>query len=179
MEKTRRDKVIELLIIKLLKYPRRTVYDITKKWMESGMSKRKEQKLGVTKSHATFVARLKRSIKANPGRPCPSSPEAWGPPVVVPWMDSVASGTRTHSSRTWRPPTRQTCSVLAEEECAQLLGLQHLAPQQPDLNLCDYYFNTASLKASIKSEINKLDPAEVSMDCESFRCRLEDILEAE
>ncbi|QQP36558.1 Hypothetical protein FKW44_021697, partial [Caligus rogercresseyi] len=28
-------------IIKLLKYPRRTVYDITKKWEESGMSKRK------------------------------------------------------------------------------------------------------------------------------------------
>ncbi|QQP53214.1 Transposable element tcb2 transposase [Caligus rogercresseyi] len=37
----------------------------------------------------------------------------------------------------------------------------------------------AFLKASIKSEINKLDPAEVSTDCERFRRRLEDILEAE
>ncbi|QQP52118.1 Uncharacterized protein FKW44_004146 [Caligus rogercresseyi] len=50
MEKTRRNTVIELMcaghrpaaIIKLLKYLRRTVYDITKKWEESGMSKRKE-----------------------------------------------------------------------------------------------------------------------------------------
>ncbi|QQP54960.1 Transposable element tcb1 transposase, partial [Caligus rogercresseyi] len=30
-------------------------------------------------------------------------------------------------------PQGQTCTVLAEEECAQLLGLQHLAPQQPHL----------------------------------------------
>ncbi|QQP36807.1 Transposable element tcb2 transposase [Caligus rogercresseyi] len=28
-------------------------------------------------------------------------------------------------------PQGQTCAVLAEEECVQLLGLQHLAPQQP------------------------------------------------
>ncbi|QQP36881.1 Uncharacterized protein FKW44_022115, partial [Caligus rogercresseyi] len=33
-------------------------------------------------------------------------------------------------------------------------------PNSSDLNPCDYYFNEASLKASIKSEMNKLDPAE-------------------
>ncbi|QQP40336.1 Uncharacterized protein FKW44_014342 [Caligus rogercresseyi] len=37
----------------------------------------------------------------------------------------------------------------------------------------------ASLKASIKLEINKLDLAEGSMDCERCRRHLEDILEAE
>ncbi|QQP50314.1 Transposable element tcb1 transposase [Caligus rogercresseyi] len=98
MEQTWRDTVIELLFaghrtaatIKLLKYPRRTVYDITKKWEESGMSKRKEHKPRSDRiCKPIFVA----GLKANPGRPCPSSPEAWGPPVVFPWMDSVASGT--------------------------------------------------------------------------------------
>ncbi|QQP32889.1 Uncharacterized protein FKW44_024070, partial [Caligus rogercresseyi] len=39
--------------------------------------------------------------------------------------------------------------------------------------------NVTSLKASIKSEMNKLDPAEVSTACGRFRHRLEDILEAE
>ncbi|QQP51357.1 Transposable element tcb1 transposase, partial [Caligus rogercresseyi] len=76
-------------------------------------------------------------------------------------------------------PHGQTFAVLAEEECAQFLGLLHLAPNSPDLNPCDYYFNMASLKASIRSEINKLDPVEVFKDCERFRRRLEDILEAE
>ncbi|QQP53533.1 Uncharacterized protein FKW44_006043 [Caligus rogercresseyi] len=52
-------------------------------------------------------------------------------------------------------------------------------PNSPDLNPCDYYFNEASLKASIKSEMDKLDPAEVSTACGRFRRRLEDILEAE
>ncbi|QQP34929.1 Uncharacterized protein FKW44_022989 [Caligus rogercresseyi] len=42
-----------------------------------------------------------------------------------------------------------------------------------------HHSNVASLKASIKSEMNKLDPAEVSTACEKFRRRLEDILEAE
>ncbi|QQP55273.1 Uncharacterized protein FKW44_008409, partial [Caligus rogercresseyi] len=63
----------------------------------------------------------------------------------------------------------------------------------PDLNPCNYYVygklerevcathhsNVASLKASIKSEMNKLDPAEVSTVCGRFRRRLENILEAE
>ncbi|QQP50606.1 Uncharacterized protein FKW44_011655, partial [Caligus rogercresseyi] len=67
------DTVIELLcagqrpsaIIKLLKYPR-TVYDMTKKWEKSGMSKRKEHKPRTDQiCTPTFVAGLKRSIKAN------------------------------------------------------------------------------------------------------------------
>ncbi|QQP56371.1 Uncharacterized protein FKW44_001001 [Caligus rogercresseyi] len=53
------------------------------------------------------------------------------------------------------------------------------APNSPDLNPCDYYFNVASLKAFIKSEMNKLDPAEVSTACRRLRRRLEDILKAE
>ncbi|QQP55079.1 Transposable element tcb1 transposase, partial [Caligus rogercresseyi] len=168
MEKTWRDTVIELLcaghrpaaIIKLLKYPRRTVYDITKKLEESGMSKRKEHKPRIDWiCTLTFVAGLKRSIKANPGTP----------------MSILARKRGVHLSSSpgwtlWLPGPRQTCAVLAEEECAQLLGLQHLAPNSPDLNPCDYYCNVASLKASIKSEMNKLDPA--------FRRRLEHILEA-
>ncbi|QQP34817.1 Transposable element tcb1 transposase [Caligus rogercresseyi] len=54
------------------------------------MSKRKEHKPRSDRiCTPTFVAGLKRSIKANPGT---HGQEAWGPPVV-PWMDSVASGT--------------------------------------------------------------------------------------
>ncbi|QQP52996.1 Transposable element tcb2 transposase [Caligus rogercresseyi] len=58
--------------------------------------------------------------------------EAWCPPVVVSWMDSVAAGTPYTFQQDSAPrPQDQTCVVLAEEECAQLLGLQHLAPRQP------------------------------------------------
>ncbi|QQP38266.1 Uncharacterized protein FKW44_018794 [Caligus rogercresseyi] len=42
-----------------------------------------------------------------------------------------------------------------------------------------HHSNVASLKASIKSEMNKVDPAEVSTACVRFRRRLEDIFEAE
>ncbi|QQP56066.1 Uncharacterized protein FKW44_000615, partial [Caligus rogercresseyi] len=101
MEQTRRGTVIELLcaghrpaaIIKLLKYPRRTVYDITKKWEESGMSKRKEHNPRSDRiCTSSFVAGLKKSIKANPGTPM-SILARKRPPVVVPWMESVTSGT--------------------------------------------------------------------------------------
>ncbi|QQP49429.1 Transposable element tcb2 transposase [Caligus rogercresseyi] len=196
MEQTRRDTVIELLcaghrpaaIIKLLKYPKRTVYDITKKWEESGMSKRKEHKPRSDRiCTPTFVAGLKRSIKVYPGTPMSILARKRGvhlsssldglcgfrDPVYIP----AGLGARPHG---------QTCAVLAEDECAQLLGLQHLAPQQPRpepmrllLVYATHHSNMASLKASIKSEINKLDPAEVSTDCKRFRRRLEDILEAE
>ncbi|QQP49084.1 Uncharacterized protein FKW44_009612, partial [Caligus rogercresseyi] len=48
----------------------RTVCDITKKWEESGMSKRKEYKPRYDRiCTPTFVAGLKRSIKANLGTP--------------------------------------------------------------------------------------------------------------
>ncbi|QQP58006.1 Uncharacterized protein FKW44_003182 [Caligus rogercresseyi] len=42
-----------------------------------------------------------------------------------------------------------------------------------------HHSNVASLKASIKSEMHKLDPAEISTACRRFRRHLEDILEAE
>ncbi|QQP36091.1 Transposable element tcb1 transposase [Caligus rogercresseyi] len=181
MEQTRRDKVIELLcaaIIKLLKYPRRTVYDITKKWEESGMSKRKENKPRSDRiCTPTFVAGLKSSIKANPGRHIHPRQEAWDPPV-----DRI-QGHQERLGIQELCPEGQTCAVLAEEECAQLLGFQYLAPQQPrpePMEVCaPHHNNVASLKASIKSEMNKLDPAEVSTACGRFRRRLEDILEVE
>ncbi|QQP40962.1 Transposable element tcb2 transposase [Caligus rogercresseyi] len=141
MEQTRRDTVIELLcaghhpaaIIKLLKYPRRTVYDITKKWEKSGMTKRKEHKPRSDRiCTPTFVPGVKRSIKANPGTPmsilarkrpqdCRHSLDGLcglRDPVHIP----AGLGAR---------PQGQTCAVLAEEECAQLLGLQHLNPPEP------------------------------------------------
>ncbi|QQP36388.1 Uncharacterized protein FKW44_021468 [Caligus rogercresseyi] len=114
MEQTRRDTVIDLLcaghrpstIIKLLKYPRRTVYDITKKWEESRMSKRKEHKPRSTRSalpHFWLVSR-------GPSRPSGDAhvhprQKAWGPPVVDPLDGLCAPGPRTHSSRTRCPPT--------------------------------------------------------------------------
>ncbi|QQP38395.1 Transposable element tcb1 transposase [Caligus rogercresseyi] len=189
MEQTRRDTVIELLcagyrraaIIKLLKYPWRTFYEITKKWEESGMSKRKEHKPRSDRiCTPTFVAGLKRSIKANPRTPvsilAKKRPQDWRRPLdgLCGLRDPVHIPVGLCAR-----PRGQTCSVLVEEEFFQLLGLQHLAPNSPDLNPCDYYFNVASLKASIKSEMNKLDPAEVSTECGRFRRRLEDILEAE
>ncbi|QQP58452.1 Uncharacterized protein FKW44_003775 [Caligus rogercresseyi] len=102
MEQTRRDTVIELLcaghrpaaIIKLLKYPRRTVYDITKKWRSQGCPRGRSTSLGVTESarpHLWLVSRgPSRPIR---GRPCPSSPGGVGSTCRRPWMDSVASGT--------------------------------------------------------------------------------------
>ncbi|QQP53123.1 Transposable element tcb1 transposase, partial [Caligus rogercresseyi] len=143
------DTVIELLcaghgpaaIIKLLKYPKRTGYDITKKWEESGISKRKEHK---PRSDGSARPHLWLSIG---DAHVHSRQEAWGPSVVVPWMDSVASGT---------PYTFQQDSAPAHK--AKLV--QSWLKRIPDLNPCYYYFNVTSLKASIKSEMNKLDPAE-------------------
>ncbi|QQP56722.1 Transposable element tcb1 transposase, partial [Caligus rogercresseyi] len=118
-----------------------TLYDITKKWEESGMSKRKKHKPRsdqFARPHLWLVSRgPSRPIR---GRPCPSSPGSVGStcrrpldglcglrdPVHIP----AGLGARPHG---------QTCAVLAEEECAQLLGLQHLAPNSPNLNPCDYY----------------------------------------
>ncbi|QQP55008.1 Transposable element tcb2 transposase [Caligus rogercresseyi] len=181
MEQTRRDTVIELLcagqrpaaIIKLLKYPWRTFYDITKKWEESGMSKRKEHK---PRSDwictPTFVTGLKRSIKANLRTPM-----------------SILARKRPQDCR--RPldglcglrdpvhiPAKLVQSWL-KKNFSNFWDFNTWPPNSPDLNPCDYYFNVASLKASIKSEMNKLDPAEVSTECGRFRRRLEDILEAE
>ncbi|QQP51944.1 Transposable element tcb1 transposase [Caligus rogercresseyi] len=58
------------------------------------MSKRKEHKPRVTES-ARHICGWSQEVHQGTirGRPCPSSPGAWGPPVVVPWMASVASGT--------------------------------------------------------------------------------------
>ncbi|QQP35351.1 Uncharacterized protein FKW44_023547, partial [Caligus rogercresseyi] len=70
MEQTRRDTVIDLLcaghgpaaIIKLLKYPRRTVYDITKKWEESRISKRKDTSPGVNPGTPMSILARKRGV---------------------------------------------------------------------------------------------------------------------
>ncbi|QQP40504.1 Transposable element tcb1 transposase [Caligus rogercresseyi] len=97
------------------------------------MSKRKEHKHRSDRiCTPSFVAGLKRSIKANPGTPMSILARKRGihlsssldslcglrDPVHIP----AGLGAR---------PQGQTCAVLAEEECAQLPGLQHLAPQQP------------------------------------------------
>ncbi|QQP41526.1 Hypothetical protein FKW44_015929 [Caligus rogercresseyi] len=58
------------------------------------MSKRKEHKPRSDRiCTPTFVAGSQESIKANPRTSCPSSPGSVLKTVVVPWMDSVASGT--------------------------------------------------------------------------------------
>ncbi|QQP42287.1 Hypothetical protein FKW44_016901, partial [Caligus rogercresseyi] len=74
--------------------PQETVYDITKKWEESGMSKRKEHKPRVTGSDA-YICGWSTEIHQGQSGDAHVHPrqEAWAPLVVVPWMDSVASGT--------------------------------------------------------------------------------------
>ncbi|QQP32937.1 Transposable element tcb1 transposase [Caligus rogercresseyi] len=93
------------------------------------MSRGRSTSPGVTDLHAHICGGLKRSIKANPGTPMSILPGSVG--STCPWMDSVASGTLYTFQQDSAHPQGQTCAVLAEEECAQLLGLQHLAPQQP------------------------------------------------
>ncbi|QQP51625.1 Uncharacterized protein FKW44_013045 [Caligus rogercresseyi] len=57
------------------------------------VSKRKEHKPRSDRiCTPKFVAGLKRSIKAIRDAHVHPRQEAWGTPVVVPWMDSVASG---------------------------------------------------------------------------------------
>ncbi|QQP55037.1 Transposable element tcb2 transposase [Caligus rogercresseyi] len=169
MEQTQRDTVIELLcgghrpaaIIKLLKYPRRTVYDITKKWEESGMSKRKEHKPRSDRiCTSSFVAGLKKSIKANPGTP----------------MSILAKKRGQDSTPAHKAKLVQSC---LKKNFPNFWEFNTWPPNSPDLNPCDYYFNVASLKASTKSEMKKLDPAEVFTACGRFRRRLKGILEAE
>ncbi|QQP50924.1 Transposable element tcb2 transposase [Caligus rogercresseyi] len=85
-------------------------------------------------------------------------------------MDSVASGTPYTFQQDSAPAHRaKLVHILAEEECAQLLGLQQPAPQQarPETmrlllveevgeEVCaTHHSNVASLKASIKSEMNR------------------------
>ncbi len=78
MEQCRRDAIIELYhaghnpkdIIKLLKYPKSTVYDVIKRFNGKGDYKRKNHKPRSDKIRTpTFLAGLKKSIRANPGMP--------------------------------------------------------------------------------------------------------------
>ncbi|QQP49348.1 Transposable element tcb1 transposase [Caligus rogercresseyi] len=180
MEQNRRDTVIELLCAghrpaAIIKYPRRTVYDITKKWEESGMSKRKEHKPRSDRiCTPTFVAGLKRSIMANPGMPMSilarkrgqDSAPAHTAKLVQSWLKKNVPN--FWDFNTWPPqqPRPEPMRLLLVGKLEREVYATH-------------HSNMASLKASIKLEINKLDPAEVSTDCERFRRRLEDILEAE
>ncbi|QQP51699.1 Uncharacterized protein FKW44_013135 [Caligus rogercresseyi] len=145
MEQTRRDTVIELLcaghrpaaITKLLKYPRRTVYGITKKWEESEMSKRKSTSLGVTESARPHLWQVSRGpSRPIQGRPCPSSPGAWGPPVVVPWMDSVTSGTPYTSAPAH---TAKLVQSWLKKNVPNFWDFNTWPPNSPGLNSCDYY----------------------------------------
>ena len=75
MEQTRRSAICELRhaghtplkIIKLLKYPRQTVYDVCKRFDEMGKEQRSAHNSRRNRIlKPTFLAGLKRSIKANP-----------------------------------------------------------------------------------------------------------------
>ncbi|QQP53260.1 Transposable element tcb1 transposase [Caligus rogercresseyi] len=172
MEQTRRDTVIELLcaghhpaaIIKLLKYPRRTVYDITKKWEESGMSKKKE--------HKPRSDRICTPTFANPGTPMP---------ILTRKPGVHLSSSPDGLCDVQDPPAHKAKLVQSwlKKNMPNFWDFNTCLPNSPDLNPCDNYFNVASLKASIKWEMNKLDPVEVSTACGRFRGRLEDIFEAE
>ena len=78
MEQTRRSAICELRraghtplkIIKLLKYPRQTVYDVCKRLDEMGKEQRSAHNSRRDRIlKPTFLAGLKRSIKANPAVP--------------------------------------------------------------------------------------------------------------
>ncbi|QQP39358.1 Uncharacterized protein FKW44_020220, partial [Caligus rogercresseyi] len=139
MEQTRRDTVIELLcaghrptaIIKLLKYPRRTVYDITKKWEESGMSKRYEHRPGMTGSSQEVH---QGDTHAHPRK------KAWGPPVVVPWMDSVASGTPYIFQQDSAPIHKaKFVQSWLRKNVPNFSDVNSWPPNSPDLSPSDYY----------------------------------------
>ncbi|QQP37805.1 Transposable element tcb2 transposase [Caligus rogercresseyi] len=163
MEQTRRDTVIELLcaghspaaIIKLLKYPRRTVYDITKKWEESGMSKRKEHKPRSDRICTPHICGWSQEVHQGQSGDAHVHPrqEAWGPPVVVPWMDFDSAPAHTAKLvQSW-----------LKKNVPNFWDFNTWPPNSPDLNPSDYYLwgklerevyathhsNMASLKASI------------------------------
>ncbi|QQP53540.1 Transposable element tcb1 transposase [Caligus rogercresseyi] len=141
-------------------------YDITKKWEESGMSKRKEHNPG-------------RSIKTNPGTPMSILAKKRGSTCRRPLDESVASGT---------PYTFQKDSVPAHKAKLVQSWLKKNVPNFWDFNTCpnspdlNYVTTTCRkqcgvLKASIKSEMNKVDPAGFLV--RGSGVRLEDIFEAE
>ena len=77
MEQARRSAVLELHraghskanIVRLLKYPKSTVYAVVKRYKETREDNRKSHKPRLDKIHSPrFVAGLKRSIDANPGK---------------------------------------------------------------------------------------------------------------
>ncbi|QQP39126.1 Transposable element tcb2 transposase [Caligus rogercresseyi] len=138
--------------------PRRTVYDITKKGRSTSPR--------VTGSaRPQFVAGIKRSIKANPGTA-----------HAHPRQEAVIKKDLGYKSYALKAKLVQSW---LKKNVPNFWDFNTWPPNSPHLSPCDYYFNVASLKASIKSEMNKLDPAEVSMACGRFRRRLEDIFEAE
>ncbi|QQP37616.1 Uncharacterized protein FKW44_017939, partial [Caligus rogercresseyi] len=113
----------------MLKYPKRTVYDITKKWEESGMSKRKEHKpRSGWICTPTFVAGLKRSIKAIRGRPCPSSPGSVRSTCRRP-LDGLCG---------LQDPAKLVHSWL-KKNVPNFWDFNTWPPNSSDLNPCDYY----------------------------------------
>ncbi|QQP37685.1 Transposable element tcb1 transposase, partial [Caligus rogercresseyi] len=111
----------------------RTVYDTTKKWEESGMSKRKEHKPRSDRiCTPTFVAGLKGPSRPIRGRPCPSSPGSVGYTCRCPLDGLCGLRDPVHiPSGLGARPHGQTCAVLAEEECAQFLDFNTWPPTAP------------------------------------------------
>ncbi|QQP41952.1 Uncharacterized protein FKW44_016472 [Caligus rogercresseyi] len=183
MEQTRRDTVIELLcaglrppaIIKLFKYSKRT--DYRHQTVSGGFRdcpRGRSPRPGVTDLHAHIWAGLKRSIKANSGTLMDILARKRGVYLSsFPGWTLCASGTPVHIP-----------AGLGARPQGQFV--------HPYLNPCDYYFmevgegvvrhttqQCGTLKASIKSAMNKLDPAESPRPWGGSGVCLEDILEAE
>ncbi|QQP35593.1 Transposable element tcb1 transposase [Caligus rogercresseyi] len=145
MEQTRKDTVIELLcaghrpaaIIKLLKYLRRTVYDITKKWEESGNTRGRSTSPDL---HAYICGWSQEVHQGQSGdahvHPCQ---EARGPPFVVPWMDSVASGT-PYTFQQDSAPTHKANLVQSwlTKNMPNFWDFNTWPPNSPNLNPCNY-----------------------------------------
>ncbi|QQP41005.1 Transposable element tcb1 transposase [Caligus rogercresseyi] len=66
--------------------------------------------------------------------------EAWGLPVVVPWMDSVASGTPyTFQQDSALAHTAELVQSWLKKNVPNFWDFNTWPPNCPDLNPCDYY----------------------------------------
>ncbi|QQP53980.1 Uncharacterized protein FKW44_006644 [Caligus rogercresseyi] len=117
------------------------VYDITKKWEVSKISKRKEHKPGVTGS-ARPICGWSQEVHQGQSGDAHVHPrqEAWGPPVVVPWIDSVASRTPYTFQQDSAPAQKaKLAQSWLKKNVPNFLDFNTCPPNSPDLNPCDYY----------------------------------------